>query len=65
MDYEEKANSVADRLLSYRKDESGWKICKKSVSTLFSVFTGLQKHFIYKQEVSDSGVVLHCCVFPV
>ncbi|KAF7703172.1 stAR-related lipid transfer protein 5 [Silurus meridionalis] len=30
MDYEEKANSVADRLLSYRKDESGWKICKKS-----------------------------------
>ncbi|KAG7327396.1 hypothetical protein KOW79_009002 [Hemibagrus wyckioides] len=30
MDYEEKANSVADRLLSYRKDESGWKICKKT-----------------------------------
>ncbi|MCI4383329.1 hypothetical protein PGIGA_G00025210 [Pangasianodon gigas] len=30
MDYEEKANSVADRLVSYRKDESGWKVCKKS-----------------------------------
>ncbi|XP_060796460.1 stAR-related lipid transfer protein 5 [Neoarius graeffei] len=30
MEYEEKARSVAERLLSYRKDESGWKICKKS-----------------------------------
>lgn len=44
MDYEEKASSVAERLLSYRKDESGWKICKKSVSaiSLFSFVFILQ-----------------------
>ncbi|KAF4083052.1 hypothetical protein AMELA_G00135580 [Ameiurus melas] len=36
MDYEDKANSVADRLLSYRKDESGWKICKKSNDVVVS-----------------------------
>ncbi|KAF5906188.1 stAR-related lipid transfer protein 5, partial [Clarias magur] len=36
MDYEEKAGSVADRLLSYRRDESGWKICKKSNDVVVS-----------------------------
>ncbi len=32
MDYIHTARSVEDRLLSYRKDESGWKTCKKTVS---------------------------------
>ncbi len=32
MDYTHTARSVEDRLLSYRKDESGWKTCKKTVS---------------------------------
>lgn len=32
MDYEQKAKTVADCLLSYKRDESGWKVCKKSVN---------------------------------
>lgn len=32
MDYEHKAKTVADCLLSYKRDESGWKVCKKSVN---------------------------------
>lgn len=32
MDYEHKAKVVADCLLSYKRDESGWKVCKKSVN---------------------------------
>lgn len=32
MDYMHTARSVEDRLLSYKKDESGWKTCKKTVS---------------------------------
>ncbi|XP_053321538.1 stAR-related lipid transfer protein 5 [Spea bombifrons] len=30
MEYTEVARSAADKLLSYSKDESGWKLCKKS-----------------------------------
>ncbi|CAM4518699.1 unnamed protein product [Leuciscus chuanchicus] len=30
MDYMHTARSVEDRLLSYKKDESGWKTCKKT-----------------------------------
>ncbi|XP_030620946.1 stAR-related lipid transfer protein 5 [Chanos chanos] len=30
MDYEQIANNVADKLVSYSKDESGWKTCKKT-----------------------------------
>lgn len=32
MDYEHKAKAVADCLLGYKRDESGWKVCKKSVN---------------------------------
>ena len=32
MDYEQKAKDVADCLMSYKRDESGWKVCKKSVN---------------------------------
>lgn len=32
MDYEDKAKTVADCLMGYRRDESGWKVCKKSVN---------------------------------
>uniref|UniRef100_A0A3Q2QRT6 Uncharacterized protein n=1 Tax=Fundulus heteroclitus TaxID=8078 RepID=A0A3Q2QRT6_FUNHE len=35
MDYKDKAKSVADCLLSYRRDESGWKVCRKSVKACF------------------------------
>lgn len=31
MEYEQKARMAADRLLSYRDDQSGWQVCKKSV----------------------------------
>ncbi|XP_062869385.1 stAR-related lipid transfer protein 5 [Trichomycterus rosablanca] len=36
MDYKEKAHSVAELLLSYRKDESGWKTCKKTNEVVVS-----------------------------
>jgi len=32
MDYMHTARSVEDRLMGYKKDESGWKTCKKTVS---------------------------------
>lgn len=32
MDYEHKAETAADCLQSYKKDGSGWKVCKKSVN---------------------------------
>lgn len=35
MDFEHKAKAVADCLMSYRKDESGWKVCKKSVNVSY------------------------------
>lgn len=31
MEYEHRAKMVAECLQSYRRDESGWKVCKKSV----------------------------------
>lgn len=31
MDYEHTAGRAADGLLSYRDDQSGWQVCKKSV----------------------------------
>lgn len=31
MDYQHIANAVADSLVAYSKDESGWKACKKTV----------------------------------
>lgn len=37
MDYEHKAKAVAERLQSYKRDESGWKVCKKSVNVLFGM----------------------------
>ncbi|XP_054878434.1 stAR-related lipid transfer protein 5 isoform X1 [Poeciliopsis prolifica] len=36
MDYEHKAKAVADCLLSYRRDESGWKVCRKSNDVVVS-----------------------------
>ncbi|XP_017554994.1 stAR-related lipid transfer protein 5 [Pygocentrus nattereri] len=36
MDYEGKANSVAELLLSYSRDQSGWKICKKTSEVVVS-----------------------------
>ncbi|XP_039858066.1 stAR-related lipid transfer protein 5 isoform X1 [Simochromis diagramma] len=36
MDFEHKAKAVADCLMSYRKDESGWKVCKKSNDVIVS-----------------------------
>ncbi|KAM9311261.1 stAR-related lipid transfer protein 5 [Gastrophryne carolinensis] len=30
MDYRETATSAADKLLSYRKEHTGWKLCKRS-----------------------------------
>lgn len=36
MEYEQKARMAADRLLSYRDDQSGWQVCKKSVSFGFT-----------------------------
>uniref|UniRef100_A0AAY4BF28 START domain-containing protein n=1 Tax=Denticeps clupeoides TaxID=299321 RepID=A0AAY4BF28_9TELE len=30
MEYKETANTVADHLLSYSKDQAGWKVCKKT-----------------------------------
>ena len=32
MDFVHKANTVSDCLLGFKKDESGWKTCKKSVN---------------------------------
>lgn len=32
MDYEQKAKTVADCLVRYKRDASGWKVCKKSVN---------------------------------
>ncbi|XP_063045026.1 stAR-related lipid transfer protein 5 [Engraulis encrasicolus] len=34
MEYQQTANTVADHLLSYSKDQSGWKVCKKSGDTV-------------------------------
>uniref|UniRef100_A0A3P9QG38 StAR related lipid transfer domain containing 5 n=1 Tax=Poecilia reticulata TaxID=8081 RepID=A0A3P9QG38_POERE len=36
MDYEHKAKAVADCLMSYRRDESGWKVCRKSNDVVVS-----------------------------
>ncbi|XP_015245284.1 stAR-related lipid transfer protein 5 isoform X1 [Cyprinodon tularosa] len=36
VDYEAKAKAVADCLLSYRRDESGWKVCRKSNDVVVS-----------------------------
>ncbi|XP_064817142.1 stAR-related lipid transfer protein 5-like [Oncorhynchus masou masou] len=36
MDYQNTANAVGDCLLSYTKDESGWKVCKKSNDVIVS-----------------------------
>ncbi|CAB1339063.1 unnamed protein product [Coregonus sp. 'balchen'] len=36
MDYQHRANAVGDCLLSYTKDESGWKVCKKSNDVIVS-----------------------------
>lgn len=35
MDYEDKAKTVADCLQGYKRDESGWKVCKKSVTVSY------------------------------
>ena len=35
MDYEHKAKAVGDCLMGYKTDESGWKVCKKSVNITF------------------------------
>ncbi|KAG7220823.1 hypothetical protein INR49_031562 [Caranx melampygus] len=36
MDYEHKAEKVADCLQGYKRDESGWKVCKKSNDVVVS-----------------------------
>ncbi|XP_068170368.1 stAR-related lipid transfer protein 5 [Antennarius striatus] len=36
MDYERAARAVADTLLSYKTDESGWKVCRKSNDVIVS-----------------------------
>lgn len=36
MDYEHKAKFAAECLMSYRRDQSGWKVCKKSNDVVVS-----------------------------
>lgn len=46
MEYEQKARMAADRLLSYRDDQSGWQVCKKSVRfDLTSIWSVNTTHF--------------------
>ncbi|KAM4744142.1 stAR-related lipid transfer protein 5 isoform 2-T2 [Anableps anableps] len=68
MDYEQKAKAVADCLLSYRRDESGWKVCRKSNDVVVSwrpssEFPGN----VYKGEgiVSGSPEKVWECLKPV
>ncbi|XP_035986070.1 stAR-related lipid transfer protein 5 isoform X3 [Fundulus heteroclitus] len=68
MDYKDKAKSVADCLLSYRRDESGWKVCRKSNDVVVSwrpssEFPGN----VYKGEgiVSGSPEKVWECLKPV
>lgn len=45
MEYEQKARMAADRLLSYRDDQSGWQVCKKSVRFDFTCLRCLNDTF--------------------
>lgn len=36
MDYQHTAQTVADRLLSYTRDQAGWKVCKKANDVIVS-----------------------------
>lgn len=45
MEYEHKAKMVADCLQSYRRDDSGWKVCKKSV--IMSLSYSIMLHSVH------------------
>lgn len=45
MEYEQKARMAAERLLSYRDDQSGWQVCKKSVRFDFTCLRCLNDTF--------------------
>lgn len=51
MDYEHKAKVVADCLLSYKRDESGWKVCRKSVNV-----PSFYRFYAPGQQRCDAGV---------
>ncbi|TMS12881.1 StAR-related lipid transfer protein 5 [Larimichthys crocea] len=68
MEYEDKAKAVGECLQSYRRDESGWKVCKKSNDVVVSwrpssEFPGN----VYKGEgiVSGSPEKVWECLKPV
>lgn len=68
MDYEGKASQVAECLQGYRKDESGWKVCKKSNDVVVSwrpssEFPGN----VYKGEglISGSPAKVWECLKPI
>ncbi|XP_053725472.1 stAR-related lipid transfer protein 5 [Synchiropus splendidus] len=68
MDYGLKASQVAECLQSYRKDESGWKVCKKSNDVVVSwrpssEFPGN----VYKGEglISGSPAKVWECLKPI
>ncbi|XP_041082848.1 stAR-related lipid transfer protein 5-like isoform X1 [Polyodon spathula] len=68
MDYRHIANTVADNLLSYSKDESGWKMCKKTNEV--AVFWRPSSEFpgnLYKGEgiINGSPEKVWACLKPV
>ncbi|KAK6475084.1 stAR-related lipid transfer protein 5-like [Huso huso] len=68
MDYRHIANTVSDNLLNYSKDESGWKMCKKTNEV--AVFWRPSSEFagnLYKGEgiINGSPEKVWTCLKPV
>ncbi|RXM92406.1 StAR-related lipid transfer protein 5 [Acipenser ruthenus] len=66
MDYRHIANTVADNLLNYSKDESGWKMCKKT-NAILACFPLSPLHPRYKGEgiINGSPEKVWTCLKPV
>ncbi|KAM9318250.1 stAR-related lipid transfer protein 5 isoform 2-T2 [Pholidichthys leucotaenia] len=68
MDYEDKVRLVADSLMSYRREETGWKVCKKSNDVIVSWRSSSEfPGNVYKGEgiVSGSPEKVWECLKPV
>ncbi|XP_028296760.1 stAR-related lipid transfer protein 5 [Gouania willdenowi] len=68
MDYEDQVRTVADRLMDYKTDQSGWRVCRKSNDVMVSWRPSAEyPGNVYKGEgiISSSPVKVWECLKPV